>query len=308
MYEENSMEKKIISLSLGSSLRDKSVTIEQGRHIFHLCRKGFDGNMRELMSAIEACPEDVDVITLGGIDIRLVLLRKSYIFRDAARLLHVAGNRIVVDGEMFKEWAEPEFFRQLLRQGVISADSKVLFPLVSNRLFLAQAMREAGIREMVFGDLIYDIGMPVFPIRSIESYNLIGCILGPFITALPFSWVYPTGEKQEVEISKRPDLFEEADLIAGDFHNIRKFLIADLHGKTILTNTVTADDVELMQRRGLKFLITFSPNQEGRTFGANMIEGVVAAYLQEQKKVLSYDTYMQALQELEIGPEIRRLN
>ena len=58
---------------------------------------------------------------------------------------------------------------------------------------------------------------------------------------------------------------------------IRRFLPENLQGKIIITNTVTKADVELLRERGLKTLITTTPEFDGRSFGANVMESVFAA-------------------------------
>lgn len=50
-----------------------------------------------------------------------------------------------------------------------------------------------------------------------------------------------------------------------------------LDGKIIVTNTVTQEDVEMMKEKGVKMLITTTPNINGRSFGTNVMEGVLVA-------------------------------
>lgn len=302
------MHKKVISISLGSSSRDMSVTSSFNAHTFELSRVGMDGSLEKLTASIEKYAPEVDIITIGGIDFCLSFTKKSYMFRDVSKLMKRYPNIRMVDGENFRQWAEPAFFKKA--HGVCHLDkaSNVLLPLAANRVPLIRSMMEEGYNRFIFGDFIYDIGFPPIPIRKLKTYEAVGCLVSPLITKLPFQWIYPVGDKQEHHKIKRPDLFENAEIIAGDFHNIHIYLPPRLDGKTIVTNTVTAADVTLMKARGLKYLVTFSPSFEGRTFGANVMDGVITCYLNETGGSLRKEDYMLAAEQLGIQPEIRQLS
>jgi hypothetical protein len=72
-----------------------------------------------------------------------------------------------------------------------------------------------------------------------------------------------------------------ADIIAGDFHYIRRHLPTAesgiLKGKTILTNTTTEQDQIELRERGVKRLITTTPSFDGRSFGTNVMEAMCVA-------------------------------
>jgi len=302
------MIKKIISLSLGSSSRDMSIKANFGVHTFDIQRIGMDGSLERLTAEIGKYAADADIITLGGIDINLAFTRKKYIFRDVANILKHYPNIRIVDGERFKEWCEPLFFKKIFEKGLLPNDANVLLPLAANRIPLIKSMIEVGYTRFVFGDFIYDIGFPAIPIKKLETYEAIGYLVAPIITRLPFHWIYPVGEKQECQKIKRPDLLEKAEVIAGDFHNIHIYLPLNLSGKTIVTNTVTPSDINMMKERRLKYLVTLSPSFEGRTFGSNVMDGVITCYLAETGGSFIKDDYLNAAMQLGIQPEIRRFS
>lgn len=301
------MNKKIISISLGSSSRDMETVWKIGEHTFSIKRKGVNASFDNLKKEIANNYENADVITLGGIDINLSFTDKKYPFRDASKLLKIPSKVPIVDGENYKEWVEPYFLKKVIETKIISNKQKVFFPLAANRVPIIKAMSDLGFNDFVFGDIIYNLGIKFLPIKKLKTYELVGRLFGPVITRLPFSWIYPIGEKQDIQEIKRPDLFERADIIAGDFHDIHKYVIDDLTDKTIITNTVTAADVDMLKKRNLKYLITFSPNFAGRTFGSNVMDGIITAFLQERGNEITYDKYMDAVDMLSIKPEVRRL-
>ena len=119
---------------------------------------------------------------------------------------------------------------------------------------MAQALVEAG-ADTVFGDLMFALGLPI-KVRTYRAVEWIGRLSLPLITRLPFKWFYPTGEKQESRTPRFPKVFQEADLICGDWHFIRRYAPDDLTGKTILTQTVRKADLEWLTQTGAARVIT----------------------------------------------------
>jgi hypothetical protein len=62
-------------------------------------------------------------------------------------------------------------------------------------------------------------------------------------------------------------LFEESDLIAGDFLFMRRYMPANLK-KNIATNTITKDNIALLKKRDVKTVIITMPRYDGRALSA----------------------------------------
>src|SRR5690606_24364431 len=94
-----------------------------------------------------------------------------------------------------------------------------------------------------------------------------------------FKWFYPTGAAQD-STTTRPGLvkhYDWADVIAGDWHYIKRYAPRDMSGKDVLTNTTTAADVEMLGRAGVRRLITTTPRVNGRSVGTNLLEAAIVA-------------------------------
>jgi hypothetical protein len=100
--------------------------------------------------------------------------------------------------------------------------------------------------------------------------------------------------------------WRNADLIAGDFMFMRMYLPDDLAGKTVITNTTTPENVELLRARGVRQVITTTPRYEGRSFGTNMMEATLTAYA-GQGHLLSDDELNGLIDELDLRPSVRWL-
>ena len=164
---------------------------------------------------------------------------------------------------------------------------------------MAEELVAAG-AGVVFGDLLFILGLAV-PLRRLSTLRRLGALILPLATRLPFKMLYPTGAQQTafVESAKHRRFYEQAEIIAGDFLLIRRFLPERIEGKTILTNTVTPADIELLRERGARRLITTTPELEGRSFGTNVMEGVFAAL-----GARSSAEYLSMLKQLDWQPRI----
>jgi hypothetical protein len=161
--------------------------------------------------------------------------------------------------------------------------------------------------HIVFGDLIYGLGLPI-RIRSLKALERIAGTIAPIVVNLPFDSLYPTGSKQDVIIPKHSKYYYEADIIAGDFLYIKRYLPDRLDGKIIITNTTTQEDVQLLRERGVKLLVTTTPEMEGRSFGTNVMEALLVSITGKPVDLITEQDYRNLLRELDFRPGVLYLN
>jgi hypothetical protein len=88
---------------------------------------------------------------------------------------------------------------------------------------------------------------------------------------------------------------------------MRKYLPENLTGKTVITNTTTDENIELLRARGVRQVITTTPRYEGRSFGTNLLEAALTAYAGKGRPLS--DAELNALiDELDLRPSVQRLN
>ena len=268
--------REVVSVSLGSSARDVDHTFELLGTEVRIKRQGTDGDIAAAVRLIGELDGEVDVIGLGGIDRFLVVGERRYYFTDAKRLVAAARRTPVVCGAGLKDSLERRAVAELDERFVWS-QRKVLMVSATDRFGMAEALAEHG-AELIFGDLMFALGVNV-PLRSLRSLARVASVLCPVVTRLPISWLYPLGEKQEREPTpgKYPWAYQASDVVAGDWHFIRQYAGTSLAGKSVLTNTTTGADVELLERLGAKELITTTPRFEGRSIGTNLLEAALVA-------------------------------
>jgi len=299
--------KRVVSISLGSSRRDKRVTAEFFGEQFEIERVGADGDMDRFRKMVAELDGKVDAFGVGGTDIYVYAGGRRYVLNEIVQLMSGAKQTPYVDGSGLKNTLEREAVAWLQDTGVVDFGAKrVLMVCAVDRFGMAEALATRA-KSMVFGDLMFSLGIPI-AMRSWESTQRLARILLPIAVRLPFKWIYPTGDKQEVNTPKYTPYFEAADVIAGDFHFIKRYMPADLAGKIILTNTTTDEDADALRQRGVRMLITTTPVFEGRSFGTNVMEAVLVTLLGRRPEMLTPEDYLAKFRELNWTPAVRELN
>lgn len=296
-----------MSVSLGSSKRNHKVKVNILGEEFLIERVGTDGDKQKAAELIRQYDGKVSAFGLGGIDLYLYAGKKRYIIKDAAKLAACARISPVVDGSGLKNTLERKVIEYLDKEKILDfKGKKVLLVAATDRFGMAQALEKTG-ALMTYGDLIFALGIPI-PLHSLKVIDFLARILVPVLSRLPFEMLYPTGEKQEVNKSRFSKFFEEADIIAGDFHYIKRYMPEKLQGKVIITNTVTSEDVGMLKEKGVKMLVTTTPELEGRSFGTNVMEAVLVSLAGKPYNELTPNDYEELLEKIGFLPRIEKLN
>lgn len=267
--------KHIVSISLGSSTRDKRVEAVLFGEQFVIERRGTNGDAAAMRRLYQELDGKVDAFGFGGYDLGLTVNERYYPFHSVRGL--VAGlTTPVVDGGAVRAFVErrtAKAMTDLLPQ--VPSPKRALITVGVDRYDLGRGFVDEGY-AMIFGDLGFGLGLPV-AIRKMSTIHTVASILLPVLSRVPFQWLYPAGDKQTQIIPKFPDWYAWATVIGGDFLYIKRHLPARLDGKIIVTNTTTAEDLDLLRDRGVAALVTTTPRLDGRSFGTNVIEAVLTA-------------------------------
>ncbi len=303
---ENSKLKQVVSISLGSSKRNSTTTAEFGGQQFEIKRIGTDGNIEVAARLIRELDGQVDAIGLGGTDLYIYAGDRRYTFRESAALAANAQITPVVDGSAIKNTLERRVISYLInRYGFEFSNKQALIVCAVDRFGLAEALVGAG-SKTVFGDLMFGLGLPI-PITTLDGLARLAKLVAPVITKLPVRLFYPTGNKQTQVTPRFETYFHSASIIAGDFHFIRRYMPANLHDKLIITNTVTKEDEELLKQRGVTTLVTTTPEMGGRSFGTNILEGVLTVLSGKRPDQLTTANYMELINQTGIEPRCKTL-
>lgn len=292
--------KRAVSISLGSSARDKKVTVRFGSETIEIQRIGTDGDVEKARRLYLELDGQVDAFGVGGVDLYLRLEDREYPLRAALKLVEGVTRTPLCDGRGLKHTLERRVF-EFVRPRLGDLRFRQAFvPVAVDRMGLAQAAAEVSER-LVLGDLMIALGVPI-PIYGLRAYKRLARALFPLVSYFPMSMLFYGSGGAEHE-PKYEKYFLESDLLAGDFLFMRKYLPEDLRGKTVVTNTTTEENIALLKARGVETIVTTTPRYEGRSFGTNMMEAALTAYAGKGRRLT--DEELNALiDELGIRPEV----
>ena len=300
--------KRVVSVSLGSSSRDhRFETTVLGQPIT-IERLGTDGDVGRAKQLLEELDGKVDALGLGGTDLYLRAGNRKYLIRETANLVRNIRTTPFVDGGGLKasweRWLITDYLPK--QKGISFKDRRVVLVSSVDRYGMAEAFTAAG-ADVIFGDLIFALGIPIV-LRSLTSVNVLAALLLPVLSRLPIRFLYPTGKKQDVITPKHGKYFAWAEVLAGDFHLIRRFMPEDLRGRVVLTQTITSTDVTELRARGVWLLITDGPDMGGRSFATNVLQGVIVAVTGRPPEEISAEEYLQTALRAGFLPRIEELS
>lgn len=295
--------KRVVSISLGSSKRNKEQEVSILGQEFKIERVGVDGDLKRFGDMFAELDGKVDALGVGGADVYVVVGDKRYAFRQILKLVARARSTPVVDGSGLKHTLERATIEHLHKSGLIDFKKEtVLLVSAVDRFGMAQALDSLG-GEVVYGDLLFGIGLP-FPIHKYKNVRRLGASILPIITKMPFKWFYPTGEKQDERKPKHEKIWRKCSVVAGDTLYIRRYAPDDLKGKTVITQTVRKADLDWLQKAGVSRVITTTPLMGGETFATNVMEGVIVALLGKRPDQMSESDYREVLTQLDWKPNV----
>jgi hypothetical protein len=296
--------KQAVSVSLGSSGRDKDVVVELMGQRIRLRRIGTDGDIDRARRLFRELDGRVDALGMGGADLYIRLEGREYPLYAALDLVREVKRTPVVDGRGLKHTLERRLFELAGGAfGPLPHFRCALLPLALDRVGLLKAVSEVSER-VVCGDLMFALGIPI-PLVGLKCFLRAARLLMPLVSRFPMSLIFYGSDRIDLN-PKFPRYWKMADLIAGDMLFIRKYSIEDLSDKTVITNTTTPDNIELLRSRGVRTVITTTPRYEDRTFGTNMMEAALTAYAGKGRP-LTEEELNALIDELELRPTVLHL-
>ena len=297
--------KHAVSVSLGSSERDKQVEIELLGERVLVERRGTDGDIAKATALFTELDGQVDALGVGGIDLWVKMDDKTWNISAAHKLVKGVKQTPVVDGSGLKNTLESHAAETLIAElGPAYSQGRVLFTAAIDRYGMTKSFVAQGY-EAVFGDLMFALGIPI-PMRKFSTFQWVAQLLAAPATKLPISVLYPTGDKQDEIVPKFGKWYAWATVIAGDCHYIKRHMPDDLAGKVIVTNTTTPKDMEMFKQRGVTHVLTTTPVLDGRSFGTNMMEAAITA-VSGKKRPLTDAELNDILTQLDLKPTIHHL-
>lgn len=298
--------KRAVSISLGSTTRDKTVEVNLLGETVRIERIGTNGDEAKARQMFREMDGKVDAFGVGGIDLGVHTPWKFYPLYGALKLVQDVKQTPCVDGSGLKETLEARVMQWVEQKIGGEIQPKTAFLVAGiTRYGMTESFLKAGYK-CVFGDLMFGLDIPI-AIHSMSALNTTARIIMPIVGRMPLSMLYPTGEKQEQVTPKYDKYYQGNSIIGGDFLYVKQHMPEDMRGKIIVTNTTTPADVEFLKKRGIKYLITTTPNLDGRSFGTNMMEAALIA-VAGKGRILTTGELNTLIDQLGLEPQLQKLN
>ncbi len=223
--------KRAVSISIGSSKRDKAVEVTLLGEKVSIERLGTDGDMEAAALKYKELDGKVDAFGVGGADLGLMVDNKWYPLYSVRPMIRYVKQTPIVDGVGLKNTLENKsapFLAAKLADYIARYGKTVFVVSGADRWGMSKSFIDAGY-DCTFGDIMFGLGMPI-ALHTAGQLKTLAAILMPAIGHLPFSWVYPTGEKQERRIPKYESYYKAATVVAGDCHYVKRHMPDDMQG------------------------------------------------------------------------------
>lgn len=301
--------KEIVSISLGSANRDYELTARISGEEFHIRRIGTGGDAQRARELVALLDGQVDAIGMGGMCLELRAGRRTYGHPRVEQIAAAAHTTPVVDGahlrETLERWA---ISRVAEEQPGIFSQKRVLVVAGIDRCGMAEAL-SFYTRQVWFGDPIFQMGLP-FALGSLRQLERYASLLLPVVRRAHDRILFPAGTDQKVRTPRGGKYFHQAEIIAGNYAYIRRFAPDNLSGKVIITNDLTAADMEELRARGVESVINIAPppTTEGTCIGVDVMEAMVSTFMDRRPAEVTKDDYLNLVARCEMEPPLTVLN
>ncbi|MBI4871673.1 MAG: serine carboxypeptidase [Candidatus Riflebacteria bacterium] len=295
--------KRVVCVSLGPATFDRTFTVRMLGQEVHVEKLGTDGDAQRAGKLIDELDGQVDVIGLDSMNREFRLGNRHWVHREVDELASRARRTPVVDGTALKQtlerWAvayHDRLFPGLFRNKVVFVPSGL------DRISMATVLEGFGAR-LVFGDPLFHFGLPM-ALHGFGQLEWYARLAMPILCRRPWKALYPTGRRQSEKRPLGTRYFENADLIAGSLHYIKRYGPESLYNKVLLTNSLLAEDLEDLRQRGVRMILTMTPEIEGESHGTSVLEAIFLCLLDKPFDKVRLDDYLNLIPQVELQPRV----
>lgn len=295
--------KRVVSVSLGPSSIDRTFTVKMLDQEILVERRGTDGDMVRAAAIIDEVDGKADAIGLDCMNREFVVGSRMWVHPEVAELAARAKTTPVVDGSELKRTLERWAVSWLDRTVPGLFKNKLVFvPSGLDRYGMAMVLQGAEAR-VVYGDPIFHLGIPL-ALTSSRQLEWYARVVMPVLLRRPYKSLYPVGRRQNEPRPMGTRWFEKADIIAGGLHYITRYAPASLYNKVLITDSLMAGDLEDMRARGVRMILTTTPELDGESYGTNVLEAIFVCLLDKPFDQVRLDDYLNLIPKTGIQPRI----
>ncbi|MGZ5267156.1 MAG: dehydrogenase [Caldimonas sp.] len=304
--------KNVISISLGASSGDFGFSTTFLGEKMRVRRLGTDGSTARAIKLLGEWDARADAIGLGVVKDSRSLGARRFIERDSARMRRAVTRAPVTTGarlgDIFLEWAVRSAQAQL---GHYFDNANVLFfSGMANRKVVATLSEYT--ENLLFADPLLQLGVPKL-LTSLDALSLyaagahyVSRWAPPRLTPAPLL-------RQWAQLVLRKAM-KKATVIVAPVHELDRFGLEELAGKTVVTATVNDQRIAAFKDKGVSMVIDGSPTMRGHVLGPDLLDAMVLAATGKAPEAILEDDYLEIIAGLQTQPRIiypngfRRMN
>ena len=271
-----------------------------GKTTFFVKRVGTDGSFKKALDLLQE--EKYDAAGLGGINLYYLLGEKRYSLYDAEKIKRKVL-RPLADGSYLKPFLDEKAIKLAFEMGLLKKNFRAILTSYLDRPWLYNSLKKVGAREVLIGDAAFALKLPVF-FSNKDFFSFLGHLSLPILRRVPIKYLYPLGEKQEKNMPRYNKIFAKSQVIAGDFHFIRRFC-PDITGKVVITSTLRAEDLVFLKSKGALAVVGAGGDFNGISMGANILEAMAIAYFGKKPWEITESEYLEFLEAISYKPLLK---
>src|SRR4026207_1503082 len=178
--------KRAVSISLGSSTRDKAVEVNLLGETVRIERVGTNGDEAKARRMVREVYGKGDALGVGGIELGVHTPWKFYPLYGALKLVQDVKQTPCVDGSGLKETLESRVMQWVEKKIGDEIQPKTAFLVAGiTRYGMTESFIKAGY-QCVFGDLMFGLDIPL-AIHSLSALNTTARLIMPIVGRMPLS-------------------------------------------------------------------------------------------------------------------------
>lgn len=303
--------KRIIQISLGSSLDDYEFETKFLDQSFNVQRFGTDGDVDQASDLLLQWNKNADAIALGSVGLTNATGSKAGPNKALAKLLKL-GSQLqtpVTSGDTLRrvghEWSLRHI--QFKFGNNYFNNARVFFFSGVTSLSIARLMAEYT-ENLRFADLLLESGVPKF-INTLKDLNLYAAHLRRALNWIPGKDFVASSEpvRSMADYHMRQAIQDSHILVvphAYFFKFLDPYTIEDLSRKTVITAAAFDDRVDYLKDKGVSVIIDTTPKLLENVVGVSALEALLTAAFDIDQGEGREDELLEIISNLEMEPRV----